>query len=246
MNCLLLEGSPADRDKLAHLLLPIGVKAIIVSTKAEALAIIDKDSQIISAIIDVDSHEIDGLELAKELKGNPKTRNIKVIVNSTQTGRDFVVGLVELGIHGYLRKPIDQEKASQKLTELLIKGTPLEREKRDHIRVSPDPGELLRMHFRLPGLTVLIAGKILNISMGGVALELFNYPEQNPLPPGSRIPKLQFDLGTNSLSPSGNVVIFKENIMAIRFGPLSTKDRESLARYIYKRLSAPAAYSDRD
>lgn len=246
MNCLLLEGSPVVRDKLAHLLLPIGVKAIPVSTKAEAMEIVDKDSEITSAIIDVDSDEIDGLGLAKELRGNPKTQNIKVIINSNQTGRDFVAGLVELGIHGYLLKPNDQQKVSQKLNEILISGTPLEHEQRHHIRVSPDPGELLRMHFRLPGLKVLIAGKIRNISMGGVALELFNPPEEKALKPGRHIPKLQFNLGTNLLSPSGNVVIFKEKILAIRFDLLPTKDRENLASYIYKRISVPAARSVKD
>jgi len=246
MHCLLLEGSSVDRDKLSHLLLAIGVKAVPASTKAEAMDLVDKDSEIISAIIDVDSDEINGMELAKELRGNPKTQKIKVIVNSTQTGRDFVVGLVELGIHGYLLKPIDQQKVSQKLNEILIRGTPLEHEKRQHIRVSPDPGELLRMHFRLPGLTVLIAGMIRNISMGGVALELFNPPEEKELQPGRHIPKLQFNLGTNMLSPSGNVVIFKGKVLAVRFDTLSPKDRENLASFIFKRLSVPAADSVKD
>ncbi len=244
MDCLLFESSSKDRDTLAQLLLAIGVKAISVSAKEEALKVIGASSELVYAIIDVDSAETDGLELVKDLRSNPETSRIKVIVNSTQTGREFVQSLVELGINGYLVKPFDQKKVSQKLKEILLGGPLYGHEKRQHIRVSPDPGELLRLHFRMPGLTVLIAGKIRNISMGGVAVELFNPPEPDVLQPGSRIPKLQFNLGRNSLSPSGNIVVFKEKFLAIRFGDLSQQEREILAHYIYKRLSVPAASSE--
>jgi CheY-like chemotaxis protein len=246
MNCLILSSSPAERESLAYILLPIGVKAVPASSKKEALEIIEKDSQVVSAIVDVDNREIEGSELIKELRENPDTKHIKIIIHSVQSGRDFVVGFVETGIHGYLLKPLDQQKATQKLKEVLIDRAPLQHEKRQHIRVNPDPGELLRMHFRVPGLTALISGKIRNISMGGVALELFNPPDEKALRPGVRIPTLQFNLGTNSLSPSGHVVLFKEKLLAIRFGPLSAEDRNNLARYIYKKLSVPAATSESD
>jgi len=238
MNCIVLESSPAIKENLAYILLPLGITAISVGSKDEALKALKSNEDIVAAIIDIDNAALRGLELVKVLRETPETRNVRIIVDSGRSSKDFIVKLVELGIHGYFLKPFDAERVAQKLKSILVDRMTQHPEKRRHIRVEPDPDELLRMHFRMPSHPNLISGKIRNISLGGVALELFHPPEANVLKPGTLIPNLQFTLDGKQLSPSGHVVLCRGKLLAMRFGELSGPDKSSLARYIYRSLSA--------
>jgi len=246
MNCIILEKIDEVREGLATVLLSMGIKGVPVASKDEALKAVREGSQVEGAILDVDNRELGGIELIKELKGKPETRNIKIIIHTVQSSREFVVQMVEMGIHGYILKPYNPPAAAKMLQDILISGGAQGKEYRQHIRVMPDPNELLRLHFKSPHLSQLITGKIRNISMGGVALELFNPPPETKLPKGQYIQKLQFTLTAKPLSPAGTIVLFKGNILAFRFESLSEEDRHNLARYIYKQLSFPIIQREKE
>ena len=150
--------------------------------------------------------------------------------------------MVEIGVAAYLLKPFNRETASAKLQSIFF--NPQQKEKRQHIRVQPDPDELLRLHFRLSDCPGLISGKIRDISMGGVAIKLFNLPKEDCLKKGIRIPSFQFVLSTKQLNLSGFIVLCKEKFIAIRFEPVSAADKDTLARYIYKKISSGKSAKD--
>ncbi len=234
MNILVVEHSEAEGKKLLYLLLSLGYRGFIVKSREDALPVI-KEKDIAAIIIDVDNKDVEGLKLIDDLRNNEK-RHIPFIIHSINSKRDFVLKMVELGCIGYLLKPIDENKTLEKLKKILLK---LENhdQQRKHIRIKPDPEEMLRLHFRVPGYSKLIAGKILDLSMGGVATELFNPPQGNILRAGVKIPSIQFSLMAKSISAEGVIVAVKENIVAMRFTELSNEDRMNLARYIYKKIS---------
>ena len=200
MSCLILDKSPQIRESLSHLLLVLGIKGIPVGSRQEGLVVLDKDNEIDTAIVDVDNKDTEGLELIQEIKNSEKTQRMTIIVHSAQSSREFVTKTMAMGIHGYLLKPFQEDKTFQRLKTILIDNPDLQSEKRQHIRVNPDPNELLRLHFRISGYDKLVSGRIRNISMGGVALELHSAPNAELLKPGAAIHKLQFVLMSKPLS----------------------------------------------
>jgi len=238
MIFLVMEKSQVIRDSLCFTLLSCGIKGVPVSSYDEALQALKKLSAIDGAIIDIDSKELKGTELIEEIKEREDTKAVSVIVHTIQSNKEFVVKMVEFGIIGYLLKPFDEEKTSSKLKSLLDKNKGhTENNSRKHIRVKPEPDELLRLHFKLPDHTNMISGKILDISMGGAAIEMFNPPPEGVLSAGKHIENIEFTLSGSSLSISGVVVLLKVNFLALRFGSLSSGYKNALARYIFKRIS---------
>jgi len=238
MIFLVLEESPGIRDSLCFTLLSCGIKGVPVSSYDEALQAFKTLSAIDGAIIDIDNKELKGTELIKELKEREDTKAVSIILHTIQSNKEFVVKMVEFGIIGYLLKPFDEEKTSSKLKSLLDKNKGhTENNSRKHIRVKPEPDELLRLHFKLRDHPSMISGKILDISMGGVAIEMFNPPPEGVLPAGKQIAKIEFTLSGSSLSISGVVILLKAKFLALRFGSLSSGNKNALARYIFKRIS---------
>lgn len=240
MVFLVVEESTEIRDSLCFTLLSCGIKGIPVSSHDEALQAFKTRSTIDGAIIDIDSKELKGTELIEGLKEQENTKAVSIIVHTIQSNKEFVVKMVEFGIIGYLLKPFDEERTSKKLKSLLDKNkSHTENNSRKHIRVKPEPDELLRLHFKLPGHTKMFSGKILDISMGGAAIEMFNLPSEDvfALHAGKQIPRIEFTISGTSLSISGVVILIKAKFLALRFGSLSSSNKNALARYIFKRIS---------
>ncbi len=208
MAFLVVESSPPVREALCYLLLSFGVKGIPVADRAAARAAIASGQEIQGAIVDLDDGRAEGSQLLAELKADERTRGTPVIVHTMQASKEFVLKMMEAGIAGYLLKPFNEASARTRLAGIIDRLADHNSQRR-HIRVKPDPEELIRVHFRLPGFPALYSGKVLDISMGGMATELLNPPATEMLFPGVLIPKLQFSLGPRELSPSASVVVWK-------------------------------------
>src|SRR5674476_366715 len=58
-------------------------------------------------LLDIKLPIIDGLEVLRRLRANPRThRQVVVILTSSKEEQDLVAGY-ELGVNGYIRKPVD-------------------------------------------------------------------------------------------------------------------------------------------
>jgi two-component system OmpR family response regulator len=236
MNSLVVDNTPAIRDSLCYILLSMGIKGLPCGSKEEALKILnDTQEEVVLAIIDIDNKATEGVELIKELKQNPKTKNIKIIVHTIQTNKNAVTKMIELGVIGYLLKPYQESETHNKLNKILKKTIGIE--KRKYIRISPDPEDLLRVHFRIQGYQHLISGKIINLSMGGLAMELYSPVTEELLHQGIHVPAIQFTLGSKEIDPSGVVVIRKDKVVTVIFNVINQKQSLVLAKYIFKRIS---------
>ncbi|MBN1799160.1 MAG: response regulator [Spirochaetales bacterium] len=235
MNSLVVESSPKIRDSLCYMLLSLGIKGIPCGNKDQALeAVSNLNEDVFSAIIDIDNKEAEGVELIKELKQNPKTIDIKIIVHTIQSNKEAVIKMLEMGIIGYLLKPYNETETYDKLNKIFnrLEG----QEKRQHIRITPDPEDLLRVHFRITGYPHLISGKIVNLSMGGMALELFSPVEHELLTADTQISSINFTLGSKQISPPGVAVMRKDKYLALKFNAMSQNHNMILAKYIFKRI----------
>lgn len=237
VSFLVVEGSLSVRELLCYALLSFGIKGTPVSSKTAAWEVLAARTDIAGAIIDIDTQEVEGSELIQEMKEKEKTRNIPIIVHTVQASKGFVMKMIETGVAGYLLKPFREDTAHAKLGAILDKLSD-HNIQRKHIRVKPGPDDVVRVHFRLPSISQLISGKIVDISLGGIAMELFNPPDSKAFPVGARIGKLQFALGPRELAPSALIVMFKGNLLAVRYENLGTQDKTTLQRYIFKKISS--------
>jgi two-component system chemotaxis response regulator CheY len=170
---LVVEGSLTVRESICYLLLAFGVRGFPVANRKAAREALARGDTIDGAIIDIDNKEVEGILLISDLKGAESTRGISVIVHTIQTSKDFVMRMVDLGVAGYLLKPFDPDKARAKLAAIFSKLATHNSQRR-HIRIKPNADELARVSFRLGRSKQLTSGRIVDISLGGMAAELFN------------------------------------------------------------------------
>ena len=175
MKFLVVEGATAAREAISLALLPRGIKALPVANRLAAWEALRADSSIQGAIVDVDDRAVEGVRLVEEIKADESTRGISVIVHTSQANKTFVVRLIETGAAGFLLGAFTPQTGPDRLDRALARLAGHDRQRR-HIRVRPDPGEMVRVSFRLPGGTALLSGLVVDISLGGMAIELLNPP----------------------------------------------------------------------
>ena len=237
MVFLVVESSLSVRESLCHVLLAFGIRGIPAATRHAALEALESDEHIEGAIIDIDNKDVEGILLIEGLKQNAHTAGISVIVHTVQSNKGFVMRMIDMGVVGYLLKPFSDADTKTKLSAIFSKLA-THNSQRKHIRVRPDPGELARASFRIPNSRQLVSGRIVDISLSGLAIELFNPPAPELLSKGTVVSHLQFSLSGKELAPSGSVVLYKAKVLALRFDIMSVTDKKALERYIFKSISS--------
>jgi two-component system chemotaxis response regulator CheY len=234
---LVVESSLTVRESLCYVLLSFGIRGVPLSNRAAANEALQSGEKADGAIIDIDNKDVDGVALIGEMKGSDATKGLSIIVHTVQTSKDVVMRMVDLGVAGYLLKPFDPDSAKAKLATIFSKLATHNSQRR-HIRVRPEPDELARVSFRLGKPPALLSGRIVDISLGGFAAELFNAPETNPPMPGAPLSKMEISLAGKVLTPSASTVLYKSRVLATKFDILTPSDKKTLERYIFKRISS--------
>jgi len=121
---VLVEDSPDDADFFVHVFEKTGLAARlhILTDGAEALDFVfcagryagrDPSCRPNVIILDLKLPKVNGLEVLRQLKGDPRTRSVPVVVlSSSQEERDLVASF-ELGANSYIVKPMEFEEFSQ-------------------------------------------------------------------------------------------------------------------------------------
>jgi CheY-like chemotaxis protein len=239
MTFLVLEESNTTRPLLCYLLLSLGIKGVPVTSRAEAQKELQTGKNIDGFLVDIDNRAAGGRELLKDLKDDPGTRDLPVIVHTVQTQKEAIASLAGTGVTGVLTKPFEEAESFAKLQSLLAQIERPQDNQRRHARVKPAADEMLRVNFRVSGHAGLLSGKVRNISMGGLGLEMITPAAGDVCRPDTFIEKLTFTLLGRQLGPSGTIVVVQGNIVGVRFAALSPDDSVNLARYIFDKISSP-------
>jgi two-component system, chemotaxis family, chemotaxis protein CheY len=234
---LVIESALPVRESLCYVLLSFGIKGIPVENRAAAMALLSKGEPVEGAIVDIDNKDVDGVAFVTEVKTAERTRGMTVIVHTVQTSKETVMRMVELGVAGYLLKPFNPESSHAKLAAIFSKLAS-HNSQRKHIRVKPDADELARVSFRAGSGSPLYSGRIVDISLGGLAMELFNPPTGEAFQAGSQLTRMEVVIGSRELTPSASVVMYKSKVLAVRFEILGPADKAALERYIFKSISS--------
>ncbi|WP_129631289.1 response regulator [Candidatus Oscillochloris fontis] len=164
---LVIDDDPAVLDLVPRVLAHPGLHFETATSGAEGLELATALLPDL-IILDVLLPELDGWDVLRQLKANPETTNIPVLMQSIDPNADH--GLV-LGAAGVLHKPVDMLRLAQEMRTLLNPSTsPM------HVLLVEDDAELreyLQRTLEQHGWQVRVAGD------GPTALNLFDQQQPN-------------------------------------------------------------------
>jgi len=106
---LAVDDNDALRYSLARTLKEGGYNVKEASNGAEALRLADDGPDLIT--LDIHLPDIDGFEICRQLKGNPRTAHIPVLhISATFVDTEYRVRGLETGADGYLAEPISRDE----------------------------------------------------------------------------------------------------------------------------------------
>ena len=69
-------------------------------------------------LLDLKLPKVNGLEVLKRIKGDPRTRSIPVVVLTSSNERNDIAASYQLGVNSYLVKPVNFEQFAAAVNEL--------------------------------------------------------------------------------------------------------------------------------
>jgi CheY-like chemotaxis protein len=236
-DVIILERTKELGNTLCLLLLTFGLRGIAACTREEAFQVLQDYPGIHFGIIDIDNTATEGLPFIRGIRQKERFKHMKIIVHTAQKIQKIQKILIPLNVLSSITKPFDKRKTFYQLKKILngiyFTGT----EKRRHIRIKPEPDELARVQFIIKFYPHLIFGKILDVSIGGMAVELLKSPPRAYIKKGMQVPQILFSLDYKQVTASGKIQLQRGKIIIIHFNPLSMKAKTIIARYIFKRIS---------
>lgn len=126
---LLAEDNPADADLILASLTKDGFAGAIqvVRDGVETLDFVfcrgqyanrDREPSLRVIVLDVKLPKIDGFEVLRELKADPRTRSIPVVMLTSSNIDSDVARAYQLGANSYVQKPVDFERFRRTVWDL--------------------------------------------------------------------------------------------------------------------------------
>ncbi len=126
---LLVEDNPDDQELtlLAFEKSGIANEIIVAPDGAEALDYLfvkgkyaQRDPNIMPTVIllDLKLPKVSGLEVLKQMRANPRTRPLPVVVLTSSKEEQDILASYDLGANSYVRKPVNFEKFTEAVRQL--------------------------------------------------------------------------------------------------------------------------------
>jgi two-component system cell cycle response regulator DivK len=118
---LVIDDNQANATLISFLLGKNGYDVRTAGDAAEALVILNGFSPRL-IMMDIQLPGMDGLELTRRLKADPKTHDIVVVALTAYAMKGDDERARKAGCDGYVSKPIDTRTLSALVTDLLLRG----------------------------------------------------------------------------------------------------------------------------
>jgi CheY-like chemotaxis protein len=129
IEILLVEDNPDDLDMALHAFrkAKIANRIQVARDGAEALEFIFCEGAFSGRkmgdgpkviLLDLKLPKIDGLEVLKRIKGDPRTRKIPVVILTSSKEQSDLVQSYDLGVNSYIVKPVDFDQFVKAVQEL--------------------------------------------------------------------------------------------------------------------------------
>ncbi len=103
---LIVDDNPMNLKLVTYLVKSLGYDVATAGDAEQAVASIASDRPAL-ILMDLQLPGVDGLELTRRLKGDPKTRDIRVLAVTAYAMKGDEEKALEAGCDGYVTKPID-------------------------------------------------------------------------------------------------------------------------------------------
>jgi CheY-like chemotaxis protein len=120
-SILIVEDNPANRKLLSFLLTTRGYDVRAAARADEALEMLETFAPRL-ILMDLQLPGMDGLELTRRLKSDPRTRNIIIVAVTAYAMKGDEQRVREAGCDGYVTKPIDTRGLPQVIAAYLATG----------------------------------------------------------------------------------------------------------------------------
>jgi CheY-like chemotaxis protein len=120
LKILLIEDDEIERMKFSKVASKMGNHIIIEAENGEkALTILDQIDSPNLIILDLNMPKVNGVEFLKILKTNAQLQYIPILVMSSSNNHNDIKKCYEIGVSGYMIKPLRYEDYKQKITSLI-------------------------------------------------------------------------------------------------------------------------------
>jgi len=125
-----VDDNVTNRKVLRHQLEAAGLEVVEASSSYEALAeltrSLDKNKAFELALLDLHLPEIDGMMLARSIRGTPDWANLPLVMLASHRDRQLMLGSRQAEFDEYLLKPVSSRKLLRMLDALLQAKRPTE------------------------------------------------------------------------------------------------------------------------
>ena len=125
MHALVIDDSKSIRSILAKILLGVGFTVEEAANGLEALDFIKKE-KVDLALVDWNMPDMDGREFIQEVRKKAPTKDMRMVMVTTETAITKVAEALEAGADEYIMKPFTKKMIIEKLVlmDLNISSTP--------------------------------------------------------------------------------------------------------------------------
>jgi CheY-like chemotaxis protein len=115
---LVVDDDPEIVTFLATLLELEGIESQVATSAAAAMEQLEHGLPNL-VLLDIAMPDRDGLDLCRELKKDPRTRDLPVFVVSARPGKDVVERALAAGAEEFIRKPFENQELIARIRERL-------------------------------------------------------------------------------------------------------------------------------
>ncbi len=119
LNILIVEDSPTQAEELRFILEKNGYTVFLATNGREALRVITQRMPDI-VISDIVMPEMDGYDLCRHLRADPKLKHIPVMLVTTLSDPTDVIRGLEVGANNFITKPYDERHLVSRIQYLIV------------------------------------------------------------------------------------------------------------------------------
>ena len=109
MEVLVVDDSKTVRINLRKILLTDNFKVLEAENGLEALKALEDNENIQLVVSDLNMPEMDGMTFIREARLNEKTKEIPILIHTTETSKELKKEAKDLGVTAWIPKPIRKD-----------------------------------------------------------------------------------------------------------------------------------------
>ncbi len=233
MYMIMIEIDDSLKNFLTYKFLSVGLKIYSGSSSKEVIRIIDSKGP---GFIFLNIKQLNSpwLTFLAQLRQYKDERLAKLIILSGKDDTEFIQALLLLNVSSLISISLTKEEVYKRIYEVYQKNPKYHPDKREHVRMVPRKTDDMAMNISIPNVNVIMSTKVINISIGGVALQVAN---TSFFSEGMVIDSAQLRMGRKIGLTSIKIVMVKGNFIGARFVQSTDYFLNVLGKYILDRLT---------